>query len=376
MNTKKLASNNPPFIYDIVGSFLRPEALKTARLDYAKGNITKQQLRSIEDEHIIDLINKEREAGLHAVTDGEFRRRWWHLDFIEQLNGITKYSLGDITTFQNVQMKNAESYYISDRLSFNPEHSFLEDFKFVKKHAKDCIAKQTIPGPNMIFLVGAVLEPHYNQSPVYASIEELEEDIIKTYQDAIEAFYAAGCRYLQLDDTAWGRLLDPALELKSSAYGLTAQQLIERCANVTQRALANKPYDMVITFHFCRGNFKSSWIYKGGYDAIAKHLLAIEEFDGFFLEYDDDRSGSFEPLKHLKKQKVVLGLITTKSPELEKKEEILNRIEQAKKYIPGCQICISPQCGFASTEDGNSLTEEEQWEKIKLLTEIADLIKP
>lgn len=371
MNTKSLPSINPPFIYDIVGSFLRPTALKKARLDYSEGRITEQQLKKIEDEHIIALIDKEKKLGLQAVTDGEFRRRWWHLDFIEQLNGITKYSLGDITTFQNVQMNNAESYYITSKVSFNPNHSFLEDFLFLKEHAKDCVAKQTIPGPNMLYLGGAIFEPHYNKNPIYSTIEELENDIVKAYQDAINAFYCAGCRYLQLDDTAWGRLLDPSLELIISTYGLSADQLIQRCADVTRRSLAKKPDDMTVTFHFCRGNFKSSWIYEGGYDAIAEQLLAIEEFDGFFLEYDNERSGSFEPLRHIKNQKVVLGLITTKTPELEKRDNILNRIEQAKKYIPSQQICISPQCGFASTEDGNSLTEEEQWKKIKLLINVA-----
>lgn len=363
-----------PFHHDVVGSFLRPAALKKGRADYTAGRITREELRAIEDTQIIDLIKKQQQHGLKAVTDGEFRRRWWHLDFIAQLNGITKYALGDIKTFQNVSMENAESYYISGKLAFNPQHSFLDDFKFLQAHAGDSVAKQTIPGPNMLYLGGSVLEPHYQSNPAYAHDSELEDAIVAVYQAAIQAFYAAGCRYLQLDDTAWGRLLEADPQKKIGGSNYTVAQLIEKCAALTKRAIANKPADMALTFHFCRGNFKSSWLYEGRYDAIAESLFSIENFDGFFLEYDSERAGGFEPLKHLKKQKIVLGLITTKTAELEDKEYLLGKIKEASRYVPLEQICLSPQCGFASTEDGNALTEDQQWAKIDLLAETAALV--
>lgn len=366
-----------PFKYDIVGSFLRPDELKNSRADYAAGRISKEELREVEDRLIIDLIHKQQAHGLYGVTDGEFRRRWWHLDFLEQLNGVTKYSLGDIRTFQNVEMKNAEAYYVSGKLSFSPSHSFLQDFVFLKDHAGDRVAKQTIPGPNMLYLGGAILSARYQENPVYDELSQLEEAIVATYQEAIQAFYDVGCRYLQLDDTAWGRLLDQDLQspLAAAAGNHSVEALIEKCAEITRRSIENKPEDMVITFHFCRGNFKSSWVYEGGYDAIAEQLLAIEDFDGFFLEYDTERAGSFAPLKHLKNQKVVLGLITSKTPELEDPRVLLEKMKQASEYVPLQQICLSPQCGFASTEEGNALTEEQQWAKIDLLVETAALLE-
>lgn len=377
MSTSWITHSGAPFKCDIVGSFLRPEELKNSRADYSSGKISQEQLREVEDRLIIDLIRKQQAHGLQAVTDGEFRRRWWHLDFLEQLKGVTKYSLGDIRTFQDVEMKNAEAYYVSGKLSFPPNHMFLQDFAFLKSHAGDSVAKQTIPGPNMLYLGGAILAAQYQENPVYAELSELEDGIVAVYQEAIQAFYDAGCRYLQLDDTAWGRLLDQDLQspLVANAGDDTVQQLIEKCADLTRRAIEKKPADMVITFHFCRGNFKSSWVYEGGYDAIAEQLLSIETFDGFFLEYDTDRAGSFAPLQALKNQKIILGLITSKSPQLEDGEALLDRVKAASQYVPLEQICISPQCGFASTEDGNSLTEAQQWAKIDLLVETAALLE-
>lgn len=363
-----------PFRNDVVGSFLRPAELKQARADYKCGKITKDDLTKIEDKLIIELIRKQQQNGLHAVTDGEFRRRWWHLDFIVALNGITKVSFGDIITFQDVEMKDAEGYYVSDKLSFNDRHPFLEHFKFLKQNASSSIAKQTIPGPNMIYLGGALLSKAYLQKPVYDNIEQLENDIVKVYQDAIQAFYDAGCRYLQFDDTAWGKLFDKDSLEQIESFGYSVDELINKCGDITERSLENKPNDMAITFHICRGNFKSSWIYEGNYNSIAKRLFAIENFDGFFLEYDNERSGGFEPLKYIKGQKAVLGLITSKDAKLEDKAYLIDRVKQAAKFVPLDQICISPQCGFASTEDGNTLTEEQQWAKVRLVNEVADLI--
>ena len=224
----------------------------------------------------------------------------------------------------------------------------------------------------MIYLGCALLEPHYREAPVYSTVEALEDAIVTTYQDAIQAFYDAGCRYLQLDDTAWGKLFDPASQEQLATLGYSVDALIEKCTELTRRCLDKKPADLAVTFHFCRGNFKSSWIYEGSYDTIAERLFSIDAIDGFFLEYDNDRSGGFAPLAHLRNQKVVLGLLTTKTPELEPISDILTRAQDATNYVVPSQICISPQCGFASTEDGNNITEDEQWAKIKHLIAIAN----
>lgn len=365
---------NAPFRNDIVGSFLRPEELKKAREEFKNGKISKEELQLVEDKAIIELIEKQKANGLHAVTDGEFRRRWWHLDFIVGLNGITKVSLGDITMFQGVKAKDVESYYVSGKLSFDPDHPFLEHFKFVKAHAGDAVAKQTIPGPCLIYFSGAITSKQYAENPVYDSLEDLEKDLIKTYQDAVQAFYDAGCRYLQIDDTAWNSLPDQKYDALISSLGHDPKKLLQKFGDITEQAIANKPKDMVITFHTCRGNFQSSWLYEGDYDLISKRLFDIEHFDGFFLEYDSDRAGDFKALKNLKQQKIVLGLITSKTPELENLDDLIARVKEAAQFVPLEQICVSPQCGFASTEEGNHLTEEEQWEKVRLVVRLAEAI--
>lgn len=367
-------SKTVPFRNDIVGSFLRPAELKKAREDFAAGKISREELTKVEDRLIIDLIAKEKANGLKAVTDGEFRRRWWHLDFIEGVEGITKFSLGDIKTFQDTEMKNAESYYVSGKLKFPENHPFINHFKFVKEHAGDAVAKQTIAGPNMIYAT-ILTSPQYKENPVYATLEEARADIVQVYKDAIKAFYNAGCRYLQFDDTSWGALFSEAGRERYRQAGYDPSEVIKTFADVTAACIEDKPDDLAITVHICRGNFKSSWLYEGHYDFISEHAFAIEKLDGFFLEYDDERSGGFEPLRHLKNQKIVLGLITSKHPELEDINALLARVKDAAKYVPLDQICVSPQCGFASTEEGNSLTEEEQWAKIRLVTELAAAIE-
>ncbi|MBO0422959.1 5-methyltetrahydropteroyltriglutamate--homocysteine S-methyltransferase [Enterococcus plantarum] len=357
-----------PFRYDIVGSFLRPDYLKKARAAFLDGTITKNELTTIEDQAIIDLIEKQKNAGLYAVTDGEFRRRWWHLDFIAGLNGITVY---DFQTTAFGITTDAQGTYVSGPLSFSKDHPFLDHFRFTQKFASPLLAKQTIPGPNMIFLDSLILSKQYNENPIYSSLETFKEDLIKTYQDAIQAFYDAGCRYLQLDDTSWGGLFDDRFRELISNNGLDADQLLNAFQDVTEKCLVNKPADLAVTFHFCKGNFQSHWLYNGSYETIAKNLFSIEAFDGFFLEYDDERSGGFEPLKELKDQKIVLGLITTKKGELEDVSSVEKRIKEASKFVPLNQICLSPQCGFASTHEGNHLTEEEQWAKVRLVVDIA-----
>ena len=359
-----------PFRYDIVGSFLRPERLKQAREQVQSGQLSREQLKQIEDEEIRQLIRQQKDVGLKAVTDGEFRRRWWHLDFLAGLEGTTVYDFTSDAFGVSVPM---QSCYLSGPLSFPAEHPFLEHFRFTQEAAgEDLVVKQTIPGPGMALISPALLSQEYRQHPVYGSQEALFQDIAQTYQTAIQAFCDAGCRYLQLDDTSWGTLFNQQHRQRLAALGHDPDKLIQDLGDLTEQALAKRPRDMAITMHFCKGNFMSRAAYTGTYDRIAKRLLAIENFDGFFLEYDDQRSGSFAPLANAKNQRIVLGLITTKNGTLENPEVIKARITEAAKVVPLDQLCLSPQCGFSSTQEGNTLSEEAQWEKLRLLRSIAE----
>lgn len=360
--------NSIPFRFDQVGSLLRPARLKKAREDFKQGAITKEALTKVEDEEIIKVIQKQKEIGLQAVTDGEFRRRWWHLDFIAGLNGITVY---DFETTAFGITTEAQGTFVSGPLSFDSQHPFLDHFKFTKKQAGETIAKQTIPGPNMIYLDSFILSKQYHEAPVYSDKKEFVQDLIATYQAAIQAFYDAGCRYLQLDDTSWGGLFDERFRGLIAKNGYDPDELTQEFGDITEAVLAKKPADLAVTFHFCKGNFQSHWLYNGSYDKIAKRLLSIKAFNGFFLEFDDERSGSFEPLKNIQDQRIVLGLITTKTPELEDKEAIKGRIQEATQFVPLEQLCLSPQCGFSSTHEGNKVTEEDQWAKLRLVIETA-----
>ena len=363
-----------PFRYDIVGSFLRPARLKEARAKVHAGDLTKEELTKIEDEEILRLIEQQKSVGLKAVTDGEFRRRWWHLDFLAGLNGTTVYDFDSDAFGVTVPM---QSCYISSSLSFPENHPFLAHFRFTKEAAgEDVIVKQTIPGPGMALISPALMSQQYRKNPVYETKEQLLDQIARTYQDAIQAFYNAGCRYLQLDDTSWGALFNQQHRQRLAALGQDPDRLIQELGDLTEQALANRPKDMAITMHFCKGNFMSRAAYTGTYDKIAKRLLAIENFDGFFLEYDDERSGSFQPLTNIKHQRIVLGLITTKNGNLEDPEVIKARIAEASKIVPLEQLCLSPQCGFSSTQEGNAIPYEALWEKLKLLRKIAKEIWP
>ena len=363
---------NAPFRYDIVGSFLRPHELKEARRKFAEGTLSREELTAVEDETISKLIAKEKEVGLKAVTDGEFRRRWWHLDFIAGLNGISIY---DFVTDDFGIKKTMQSSFVSSPISFNEAHPFLTHFKRTKEIAgKDTLLKQTIPGPNMVTLSAVLLSEQYRQAPVYKDLDAMAEDLSAAYRAAIRAFHDAGCRYLQLDDTSWGALFSKMHRDRLAAKGYDPDKLIDLFGEITEGALKDRPKDMVITTHMCKGNFQSHWLYEGTYEKIAKRLLGIEGFDGFFLEYDDERSGDFAPLRHLKGQKMVLGLVTTKTPELEDPDHLRRRIMEAAKIVPLDQLCISPQCGFASTEEGNAVTEEDQWKKLRLVKEVADSV--
>ena len=368
-NTKK----RPPFRYDIVGSFLRPEALKEKREAFAAGKIAASELKEAEDAAIRDLVAKEKEIGLKAVTDGEFRRRYWHLDFLAALDGLEEVGAAHWSVaFKGAQPK-AATVQIVDKVDFGA-HPFLAHFRYLQALAGDTLAKMTIPSPSMLHLICCVRATDYAPIERYKDEATLFEDIALAYQKAVRAFYDAGCRYLQLDDTSWGEFCDPEKRRTYEARGFDLEKIERAYVAMINRVLEAKPADMTITMHICRGNFRSTWFSSGGYEPVAEILFGGCHVDGFFLEYDSDRAGGFAPLQHIQKQRVVLGLVTSKTADLEDKEAVKKRIEEAAKYVPIEQLCLSPQCGFSSTEEGNILTEEAQWQKLRLIREIAESV--
>lgn len=355
-----------PFKADHVGSLLRPDNLHQARKELAEGKITQAELREVETKEIKRIVDKQIEVGLEAVTDGEFRRSWWHLDFLENLNGIEGYTTEKGYKFAGVE---TDKYHVRNtgKISFNPDHPFIKDFTLFKEIVGDrAIPKQTIPSPNQLFEVGI------RNPDIYPDIEAYADDIIVAYRDAIKAFYDAGVRYLQLDDVYIAGLSSPDFQLVDTG-GHSKEQLIELAVRIVNEAIEDRPEDLFITTHLCRGNYRSTWAFQGSYSDIAPILFAKEKVDGFFLEYDDNRSGSFEPLKHVPVggAQVVIGAITSKFGELEDKETIKKRIEAASEFVPLEQIALSPQCGFASTHHGNKLTEDEQWTKLKYIVDLS-----
>jgi len=358
----------PPFRADHVGSLLRPAPLKDARAKRAKGEITAAQLKEIEDREIEKVIKKQEDVGLKLATDGEFRRSWWHFDFFRGLGGVTFYSTDHGIQFHGVATK-AEGIKITGKIHF-AGHPMLEHFKFLKSHAR-AVPKMTIPAPSTF---------HFRQGraaisqEAYPDIELFFDDLAAAYRTAIRAFYDAGCRYLQLDDTAWSMVCDPNERAQSKTRGDDPDALPKRYARLTNAALEGKPADMTVTMHSCRGNFRSTFIASGGYEFVAAELLGKTGLDGYFLEYDSERAGGFEPLRFFPKgdKQLVLGVVTSKSGTLESKDAIKRRIDEATKYIALEQLCLSPQCGFASTEEGNVLAEDEQWAKLRMIVELAD----
>ncbi len=359
--------SKPPFRADVVGSILRTAPLKEARAKREKNEITAAQLKEVEDREIEKIIKKQEEVGLKVATDGEFRRSWWHFDFYGMLDGIEIYELDHGIQFQGVQTR-PRSIRIHSRLGFS-NHPMLEHFKFLKSHTR-VTPKMCIPSPATLHFR---LEPNAVTTKEYGDRDAIFDDLAKTYRQAIRGFYDAGCRYLQFDDTAWAYLCSQAELKKARERGLNADRLAQDYARVINGALEGKPADMTITTHVCRGNFRSTWISEGGYEPVAETLLGKINYDGYFLEYDTARAGGFEPLRFLPKGNkiVVLGLITTKSGQLEKKDDVKRRIEEATKYAALDQLCLSPQCGFASTEEGNVLAEDEQWAKLRMVVEVA-----
>ncbi|HZD90824.1 MAG TPA: 5-methyltetrahydropteroyltriglutamate--homocysteine S-methyltransferase, partial [Pseudolabrys sp.] len=341
----------PPFRADHVGSLLRPAALKKAREQHAKGEIDAAALKAVEDDAIKAVVRKQKGVGLELATDGEFRRSWWHFDFYGGLDGVEIYELDHGIQFQGVQTK-PRSIRVTGKIGFS-DHYMLEHFKFLKAHTK-VTPKMCIPAPSTFHFR---LEPNAVSKDAYANRDAIFDDLAVAYQNAIKAFYAAGCRYLQFDDTAWAYLCSEAELQKARDRGLDVDHLQETYAKCINKALEAKPADMVVTTHVCRGNFRSTFISSGGYEPVGESLLANCNYDGYFLEYDSDRAGGFEPLRFLPKGNkiVVLGLITTKQGRLENRDDVKKRIEEATKFVALDQLCLSPQCGFASTEEGNVL---------------------
>lgn len=361
-----------PFRYDFVGSFLRPQALKDAKAAYRDGKITKEEFDIFVNEEITKVVAKQKELGFHAITDGEFRRTFWHLDFMWGFEGVAHENTGNGVKF-DAELAVLDDTYLVGKIKAKT-HPFVEYFKFLKQFEdENTVAKYTIPAPAQTFQQMIVPDNIANTRKFYPTNEELIQDIGKAYQDVIKQFYDAGCRNLQLDDCTWGAIVGDAAKQRYRSLGISLEDVKNELLAVNNLALEGKPEDMVITSHICRGNYHSTFFTSGPYDTVADYVFANENVDALFLEYDDERSGGFAPLaKVSENKKVVLGLITTKSPVLEDKEKVIARIHEAAKYVPLDRLCLSPQCGFASCEIGNKLTEEEQWAKLKLVKEIAE----
>jgi 5-methyltetrahydropteroyltriglutamate--homocysteine methyltransferase len=364
--------STPPFRADHVGSLLRPPELLKAREDFQAGRIDAAELRGVEDQAIRDVVAMQHDVGLQSATDGEFRRQSWHMDFIYAIGGIEK-APGDI----KVQFRNADgviewtpaAIHVGEKLHL--DHTiFADDFKFLQGLvADDVTPKLTIPSPSMVHYRGgrAALDPD-----VYPDVDQFWADLTSTYAEEVKAVAGLGCRYLQFDDTSLAYLNDPVQREQMASKGEDAEHLHETYIRHINEALAGRPEGLTVTTHLCRGNFRSSWAAEGGYDFVAEALFGDLDVDGFFLEYDDARSGGFEPLRFVPKDKlVVLGLVTTKRPELESKDELKRRIEEASKFIGVEQLCLSGQCGFSSTVEGNALTYDQEVAKLRLIVETA-----
>jgi 5-methyltetrahydropteroyltriglutamate--homocysteine methyltransferase len=358
--------SNPPFRADQVGSLLRPAALKQAREQFAKGEIDAAALKAVEDREIERVIKKQEEVGLQAVTDGEFRRSWWHLDFLWGLDGAEKHVMDTGVAFAAVTTRN-EGVKVTGKLG-SAHHPMIEHFKFVAAHTKR-VPKITIPAPSAIY--GRPMRTPVDQN-VYPRMDAFFDDLGQAYKKAVRGFADAGCRYLQLDEVFIAMLCDEKYRDQMKARGDDPAKLGTLYGDLINTAMSDIPNDMTITMHMCRGNYKSTYMGAGGYEAVQEILFNQINVHGFFMEYDSERAGGFEPLRMVPKDKmVVLGLVTSKTGRLESKDDLKRRIDQAAKFIPLEQLCLSPQCGFASTEEGNTLAEDEQWAKLRMIVEVA-----
>ncbi|MEX1181183.1 MAG: 5-methyltetrahydropteroyltriglutamate--homocysteine S-methyltransferase [Cucumibacter sp.] len=368
------APSVPPFRADIVGSFLRPDAVKKARkAHFEDKTISAAELKTVEDRAIADVIRMQEAAGLKAATDGEYRRAWWHFDFMGMLDGLDIIQReGGGIQFHGTATK-SDVPVISGKLGFPADHPMLEHFRFVAANTK-VTPKISIPGPSAIhFRVAGediAVKEYLNDAPAYFA------DITATYKAAVQAFYDAGCRYLQMDDIFFAYLCDPKIREQRLAKGEDPDWLIGQYAKMMHDAIADRPADMLIGMHMCRGNFKSTWVAEGAYDPAADAVFNQTGVDIYFMEYDTDRAGGFEPLRLLPKgeKRVMPGFITTKTAELESIDDLKRKFEQASKYADLDQLGIAPQCGFASTEEGNAITEDDQKRKLDLVVRTAEAI--
>ncbi len=363
----------PPFRADHVGSLLRPARLLEARERFASGAIDADELRGIENDAIVEGVRKQEEVGLQAVTDGEFRRASWHMDFIYQLDGVTKEAGPLAVQFHNEQGDiefTPAAMHVNGKLAVS-KTIFGDAFSYLSEHVSTGVPKLTIPSPSMVHYRGG--RSAIDES-VYPGLDAFWSDLTAAYREEVRRLGELGCTYLQFDDTSLAYMNDPhQREHVAEIGGDPEHQHVEYIRHLNE-AIADRPEGMRVTTHMCRGNFRSSWVAEGGYDFVAEALLNELDVDGFFMEWDDERSGGFEPLRFLPKgeKRVVLGLVTTKRGELESKDDLKRRIEEAARYAPLEQLCLSPQCGFSSTVEGNALTEDEQWAKLRLVVEVAD----
>ena len=364
--------NRPPFRADHVGSLLRPPSLRAARLARARGEITAEALRAEEDRCIRNAVAKQEQIGLRAATDGEYRRAYWHFDFLAGLDGVEIYEPEQKVQFKGATLPHA--LRINGPIRWR-EPVMIDHFRFLAETAARAVPKQTLPSPSVLHFRGGrrAIDPH-----AYPDLDGFFADLGTSYHHAVQAFAAAGCRYLQLDEVNIAYLCDPEQIAGLKARGDYIEDLLQIYADLINRAIAGRPDDMAISMHLCRGNFRSTWIASGGYEPVAEALFNAIDVDAYFLEYDTDRAGGFEPLRFVpregagRRKLVVLGLVTSKTGALESKDELKRRIDHAARYLPLEQLAISPQCGFASTEEGNRLTEDEQWAKLRLCVEVAE----
>ena len=377
-----------PNRYDLVGSLLRSDTLKQATEQFRNQEISKSEFTDIKHEEIRRIVKKQIELGFKDVTDGEYNRSWWHLDFLWGLQGVGHYDYHKSYKFHGSKTRTDNAELVG-KIGFNPEHPFFDDFQFIQEVVAEETAdnntdsqfqdvdhavtpKQTIPSPTMIFRDNR--SDNWNQ--FYETWDDYLDDLASAYHKTIQHFYDLGCRYIQLDDTTWAFLISKLNETKDDSDEHAKYiKLAEDSVKVINQLLAGLPDDLTVTTHICRGNFKSTYLFSGGYDDVANYLGQLN-YDGLFLEYDSDRDGDFSPLKTIwnsdQHKRIVLGLITSKYPELEDRSVIINRIKEATNYVPLQNLALSTQCGFASTEEGNKLTEAQQWAKLQLVKDIAE----
>ncbi len=376
-NCQNKVVGKAPFRVDHVGSYLRPKELVEAREKFSKGELSKEELTKVEDKLIAELVEKQIAAGLKGVTDGEFRRAYWHLDFFWGLNGIEHVQGEKGYAFKGIETK-PDTAKVSGKIS-GENHPFVEHFKYLRDITKDkdVVVKLTIPSPSQLYFELIRTEDHIKSyEQFYSNFDELKAAIVAAYKQVINDLYNEGLRVLQFDDCTWGALADDGFANRfrdERPLEEVRRDYAARCLALNNEVIEGKPEDLVINTHVCRGNFASKWISQGGYQNVEDELLAGENVDAYYLEYDTDRAGDFKPLAKVgKDKKVVLGLLTSKSGKLENKDEVIARIKEASEYVPLENIYLSTQCGFASTEEGNVITEEDQWKKIALISEIVD----